>query len=106
MGVIFEVERLKKEAQALRDILLKYKDQEPDADFCLKVLDPIIKKVLEGKTTAPIPKKDITCGYYFTEGSLRPISGMLDAYANFDIHITGMDTDESRKWFTEMRKKI
>jgi len=106
MGVIFEVDRLKKEAQALRDILLKYKDQEPDADLCLQALDPIIQQVLDGKITAPIPKKDVSCGYYFTEGSLRPIPGMLDTYANFDIHITGMDTDESRKWFADMRKKI
>jgi len=51
MAVIFEVDRLKKEAQALRDILLKYKDQEPDADLCLQALDPIIQQVLDGKIT-------------------------------------------------------
>jgi len=106
MGVIFEVDRLKKEAQALKDILLKYQNQESDANLCLQALDPIFQQVLDGKITAPIPRKDVPCGYYFTEGNLRPIPGMLDAYANFDIHITGMDTDESRKWFADMRKKI
>jgi len=106
MGVIFKLDRLKKEAQALRDILLKYKDQEPDADLCLQALDPIIQKVLDGKITAPIPRKDIPCGYYFTEGSLRPIPGMHSAFAKFRVHVTGMDTDESRKFFAELDKKI
>ncbi len=106
MGIIFEVDRLKKEAQALRDILLKYKDQEPDADLCLQALDPIIQKVLDGKIMAPVSSGDIPCGYYFTEGSLRPIPGMLHTLAVFEKHITGSDTDESRKWFAEMRKKI
>ena len=105
MAVIFEIDRLKREAQAFRNILMKYKDQEPDANLCLQALDPIIQQVLDGKITTPKPRKDVPCGYYFTEGSLRPISGMLDAYANFDVHITGMDTDESRKWFADMRKK-
>jgi len=105
MGVIFEVDRLKKEAQALRDILLKYKYQEPDADLCLQALDPIIQQVLDGKITAPL-QKDIPCGYYFSEGSLRPISGMHDAFASFAVHIRGHDTDEGRKWFATMEKEI
>ncbi len=106
MGVIFEVERLKKEAQVLRDILLKYKDQEPDANLCLQALDPIIQQVLDGKISAPLLNDDIPCGYYFGEGSLRSIPGMHDAFASFAVHIRGHDTDEGRKWFAEMEKEI
>jgi len=106
MGVIFEVDRLKKEAQALRDILLKYKDQEPDADLCLQALDPIIQQVIDGKITRPILEDDVDCDYYFTEGNLRPISGMLNAYAVFFHHITGQDTDERRKRRAAIEKEI
>jgi len=97
MAVIFEVDRLKKEAQALRDILLKYKDKEPDANLCFNALDPVIQRVLYGKITKPISVDDIDCDYYFIEGSLRPIHGMLSAYVDFIDHITGQDTDERRK---------
>ena len=106
MAVIFEVDRLKKEAQALRDILLKYKDKEPDANLCFNVLDPVIQKVLDGKISSPIQKGDVDCGYYFTEGSLRPILGMPKAYFAFFHHITGQDTDERRKRRAAIEKEI
>lgn len=106
MGVIFEIDRLKKEALVLRKLLLKFKDEEPDANLCLQALEPIIKKVLDGEITKPILIGDIPCGYYFTEGSLRPISGMLESYANFANHIEGMNSDEARKFFDDMEKEI
>jgi len=105
MGVIFEVDRLKKEAQTLRDILLKYKDQEPDADLCLQALDPIIQQVIDGKITHPVSIGSIPCGFYFTEGGLRPIPGMMSAFSAFANHIEGMNTDESRKFFDNLDKK-
>ena len=105
MGVIFEVDRLKREAQALRDILMKYKDQEQDANLCLQALDPIIQQVLNGKIIRPLPIGDISCGYYFTEGSLRPIPGMMSAFSAFANHIEGMNTDESREFFANLDKK-
>jgi hypothetical protein len=106
MGVIFEVDRLKKQAQVLRDILLKYEDQEKEAKNCLQLLDPIIQKVLDGKITEPLLNDGIPCGYSFAEGELRPIPGMHDAFANFAVHIRGHDTDEGREWFAEMEKEI
>jgi hypothetical protein len=106
MSVIFEVDRLKKQAQALRNILLKYEDQEKEAKNCLQILDPIIQRVLDGKITAPLSSEDIPCGYYFAEGSLRPIPGMHDAFASFAVHIRGHDTDEGREWFDAMEKEI
>lgn len=106
MGVIFEVERLKQEAQALRDILLQYKDQEPEAKSCLRLLNPLIQQVLDGKITVPVPNNDVPCSYSFTEGTLRPIPGMLSAYAEFAEHINGQDTDEGRAVFAEIEKEI
>ena len=106
MGVIFEVERLKQEAQALRDILLQYKDQEPEAESCLRLLNPLIQQVLDGKITAPIPSDDIPCSYSFSEGTLRPVRGMHSTYANFAVHIRGHDTDEGRAVFAEIEKEI
>ncbi|HIE39873.1 MAG TPA: hypothetical protein EYP76_00380 [Thiomicrorhabdus sp.] len=106
MGVIFDVPRLQKQAQTLRDILLKYKDQEPDANLCFNVLDPTIQKVLNGKITRPILEDDVDCDYYFTEGNLRQISGILNAYAVFFHHITGQDTDERKKRRAAIEKEI
>ncbi|MCF6252715.1 MAG: hypothetical protein L3J75_15825 [Methylococcaceae bacterium] len=106
MGIIFEVDRLKKEAQVLRDILLQYKDQEKDANLCFNTLDPTIQNVLNGKVVRPIPKGDIDCGYYFTEGDLRPIPGMSKAYFTFFHHITGQDTHERRKRRAAIEKEI
>jgi hypothetical protein len=106
MGIIFEIERLKQEAQALRDILQQYKDQEPEAKSCLRLLDPLIQQVLDGEITGPIPDDNIPCSYSFTEGTLRPILGMLSAYAEFSEHINGQDTDESRAWFAKVDKEI
>lgn len=106
MAVIFEVDRLKKEAQTLREILLQYKDKEPDANLCFNILDSTIQKVLDGRITKPIPVDDIDCDYYFTEGSLRPIYGMLSAYVDFIDHITGQDTDERRKRLIAIEKEI
>ncbi len=106
MGVIFEVDRLKKEAQTLKDILLKYKDKEQDAELCFNILSLTIQKVFDGKITKPIPVDDVDCDYYFTEGSLRPIPGMLSAYVDFIDHITGQDTDERRKRLAAIEKEI
>ncbi|MCF6251901.1 MAG: hypothetical protein L3J75_11625 [Methylococcaceae bacterium] len=93
----------KNEAQALRDILQKYK--EPDADLCLQAPDPIIQQVLNGKITQPISIGDIPCGYYFTQGTLRPVPGMISAFSAFANHIEGMHTDESKKFFANLDKK-
>ena len=106
MGVIFEVDRLKKQAEALREILLKYEDQEQEAKNCLQILNPIIQQVLDGKITAPLLSEDIPCSYSFAEGALRPIPGMHDAFASFAVHIRGHDTDEGREWFAAMEKEI
>jgi len=106
MAVIFEIDRLKKEAQELKDILLKYKNRYPEAKSALKLLDPIIQKVLDGKITDPVPEDDIPCAYSFHEGTLREIDEMESAYATFAMHITGSDTDEGRKIFDEIMKEV
>lgn len=87
---LIHTKKLKQASQKLWDLLLKYRDQEAEADLCFKALEPLLKEAAQEKMVQPL--FDIPCGYYFHEGSLRKYPDLEEAYSNFAVLARGQDS--------------
>ncbi len=95
------LEKLKTEAIYLMQLLEKFSLDEPDAKLCLETLRPYINKAIEGDIKKPV--KNIPCGYYFHEGTLRKYYELEEAYSNFTFRITGGNEEKLSSFINSLK---
>lgn len=85
---------VKKNAEKLELLLMKYSKSDRDANFLYDSLKELISDAKQGCITQPLKYGDVPGDFYFNERNLRKYPDLESAYAKFKIEISGGKTDK------------
>ena len=89
-----DLKKIKKCAEKLELLLMKYSKSDKEAIFLYDTLKELISNAKQGSITQPLKYGDVPGDFYFTERDLRKYPDLESAYAKFKIEISGGKTDK------------
>jgi len=81
---------LQQKAETLEAILVRHASENTEAAALLSALMPTFRVIRWGLVKGPFEWQAIPGSYYFSEGSLRDLAELSEAYASFKVELAGL----------------